>query len=1548
MKKKILEEIEKIRRKYSESAEEIVGGYNREQEISKDYDGRQIFELLQNADDEAEDDGKVLIVFDGKTLSVSNTGRPFTFEGVKSLLYPNASPKKKNAEKIGCKGLGFRSILTWANKVIVASKDFSIEFSQEYAKNFLKQIINEHPELEDGIKALSNDDFPIATLTCPKILDQNFLENDFATTIRIDCRDDKVENIKAQILNLEFEELVFLPTLKEIEIKAPNYHKKFFKVEGVDASPQHVLVESKDLISNQEDCVEWLVFKKPGEIKSKKYEFIIAYDPEHKRKGNVLYSYFKTDVKMSFPALIHGTFELTSDRNGLQKGSDINKELFPILCDFMVETAVRLSEIEQCCDYGPLKLVISSDMDDVLKNVYRLDSVLKEKINGKKILPSIQGKYISISDNPKYSDYAFDDVLNPQKFGSLLKSATDIEVKNYLKNDLRLKFYDYTEFAFSINNDLTFYSTEQKVNIISLIKQQFGVMGKPNIQLYLMEDKEGSNIVNDAIVYPLPGDDEVIDIPQWVEIKFLNRSQEDLFYKEKIAANKRDLVEKLAVYKVEEYSFEKLLRSVLNQFNSQITSHEKCVDILKWLWGYFNSPSHQQIKDVRVKVICRDGSIEYADKCYMGREFENSIGEKIVNTFSTNFVIDDLDFLNEEPLERKIDFYLWLGVALYPRFVMVSLPKEKWPSYLEYLYPIWNQHDKMVLNRSNFQPSCVEKIQVACFEHIENVFNNANFNDILIWMLHDPSWNECINSESEWVISSSIVGIPSGKEKPRTVSYSYIKSYLRYYLSNAEWILGNNGVKKKPRYCCFADNTLSPFVIVPEIDFVYIKESLKRECKKAVMAILNTLGIADNFYEMDKNVIYEILIHLPELDKNCKIGRSIYRNLLFRENVDEMISNNPKYEAFLKEGKVLVRCNGQKSYVPISSAFYADKKVSSTEILKQFNIFDLDAHKGVEKVPRIFGVQPLKNLNVELACTPDYHSLDGEFKKYYKEFLPYVYGCRLMSTASSKKDLGLLKKTEIHICHSIRLKYTYGDSQTESELKNFEREYIREKNVAYIKVNDSFISFDGLIHNQEFDEAVAEIIAAIIDVNEEKDAYQLLFKENHTYREKWMRSSRGDEDLEILTKARKEFNLERNARDAFWRDALEANGHCDAEDLSSDEIIKRFCAESIDESNINYEKINESPEFLIDIFDRMEIDVEDFNQVSSVNIDISEYWSKQLIEKIEKYKSAYLVFEYEQLKSDEDCVEKYEELKRTYGVYEQDSLNSIHFNINLFYKKMYGVSFEELDKIEDPNIIAKVIERNRKKNVDKISNLTKKCTSELLDIYLLFDRLDLLEVKIDYTEEEEKELQEEIKNQKEKTSELLSEIRNSGSAIFDDVHIAPLSTMPKEGRGKSGKKKKGAHSALSDQVKQNDGLIGEAKVYYGLKKKYSDSVEWVSRNAQIAGVVAKGYDTYGYDIKYTDEEGNIHYVEVKASRTGDIAFSLTKNEIDHALLNARNYEIIFVFLDDKGKPIGNPKLLGNIFSFEEGENLLNNKRFSIENKDFSIYAKIVDDETKKS
>lgn len=47
----IEEEIEKVRRTYLEVPERIISDYNREQEKIEDYRGRQLLELIQNADD---------------------------------------------------------------------------------------------------------------------------------------------------------------------------------------------------------------------------------------------------------------------------------------------------------------------------------------------------------------------------------------------------------------------------------------------------------------------------------------------------------------------------------------------------------------------------------------------------------------------------------------------------------------------------------------------------------------------------------------------------------------------------------------------------------------------------------------------------------------------------------------------------------------------------------------------------------------------------------------------------------------------------------------------------------------------------------------------------------------------------------------------------------------------------------------------------------------------------------------------------------------------------------------------------------------------------------------------------------------------------------------------------------------------------------------------------------------------------------------------------------------------------------------------------------
>ena len=58
--------------------------------------------------------------------------------------------------------------------------------------------------------------------------------------------------------------------------------------------------------------------------------------------------------------------------------------------------------------------------------------------------------------------------------------------------------------------------------------------------------------------------------------------------------------------------------------------------------------------------------------------------------------------------------------------------------------------------------------------------------------------------------------------------------------------------------------------------------------------------------------------------------------------------------------------------------------------------------------------------------------------------------------------------------------------------------------------------------------------------------------------------------------------------------------------------------------------------------------------------------------------------------------------------------------------------------------------------------------------------------------------------------------------------------------------------------------------------------------------------------------------------------------------NASSYEIIYVVIGDDGLPSHKPWRLGHLFEFSDGEDLLQNERFSIESDSYSVVAKKVD------
>lgn len=145
----------------------------------------------------------------------------------------------------------------------------------------------------------------------------------------------------------------------------------------------------------------------------------------------------------------------------------------------------------------------------------------------------------------------------------------------------------------------------------------------------------------------------------------------------------------------------------------------------------------------------------------------------------------------------------------------------------------------------------------------------------------------------------------------------------------------------------------------------------------------------------------------------------------------------------------------------------------------------------------------------------------------------------------------------------------------------------------------------------------------------------------------------------------------------------------------------------------------------------------------------------------------------------------------------------------------------------------------------------------------------------------------------------------------------------------------------NNQQKQTIGMVAEMVVYEKLLEDPSiENVKWVSKYAARIEPTHAGYNPYGtdglgYDIEYIDKAGNKYFVEVKGKADNVNCFEITVSEIEKAKLEKEYFYIFFVTntLNEESRRIKN---LSNPFIFEEGEDLLNNKRFSAVTKSYEI------------
>lgn len=1077
VKQLIINELDLIHDKYVKSADEINSDYNRENDQIDAYKGRQIFELLQNADDEAiNNTGEVRIEFSNNILRISNTGNKFSFKGFKSLLRTNNSPKRTRVNTIGYNGLGFRSILSWAESVKVITEEFAVEFSKDIAVSKLLELFQENNSLETDLKELNKDEYPIAILACPQFIEES-PEKDYITTIEIKCKKEAVDDVKKQLSDLHCVELLFLRGLKEIRIIYDNVDLEFSKIPRIEGGNTIATIWMKDKKNpSNETKTDWYLFKDsgkisyedekhPGKIIQKDYELVLAYDKKNHTSGGGLYNFFKTDVSISFPAIIHGTFELGTDRSNLKKDNKANEELVKKLARFLITTSVELTKLNKKCDYEPLKLLFTTEIHQRLKENYHLDCLIKEGISNEAIFPTIGNNYISLSDNPKYCSQKFINNLLPESFSDLLQICDDKVINSYLQE--KLDFYEYDSFVDRLNKGIidNKYSWEDKckllngIRLYSKINKEYTGKG-----LYLLEDTENKIVKEAKKIFPLPEAEEISkELPKWVEIKFLSPRMLSKLQETEDNANIRLIASYYTNFGLDEYDFVSLLRTVINQLeelknnNEYKTNLKKFVyELLYWMFKVYDSGDKKNTipQTIKIPVVCGNGGIYDSSNSYIGTSLGNKIGEKIVSVFSSNFVVMDDELFRNEDNRKIVEFLEWIGVKKFPRIKQQDVRYEDVSDYKKECLKKFDDEDLLKVGFSWHQDESYRKKDILRFrnhyvranypENFFEIINKVSSNDLVAWFLKDSSILQLIQAENELNSDSYIEILPLGKLDYRTIKNQDMVSYVRFILFREKWI--DKGAGKESPCCCLENLELSNYVFYPNFDYSYILKEYGVS-KKSIQGFLKLLGVADSFDELSTDVIYKVLNNLEGMDPDKKIAQTIYRKLKIPNIEDRFEKDKSKeYDDFKKNGRVLITQNGERRYEFINKVLYADNKLLSDSILHKLPMLCMDPRAGGSKIKKIFGVKPLDSLKISVKAEDNLSDLNVEFIKEYNDFLTYVIAYRLSTNPkNAKSDISLIHKTNIKLSSKVNVTYEIDGKLDSGDLKYFETIYHQKK-----------------------------------------------------------------------------------------------------------------------------------------------------------------------------------------------------------------------------------------------------------------------------------------------------------------------------------------------------------------------------------------------------------------------------------------------------------------------------------------------------------------------
>ncbi|MFC0271846.1 DUF3883 domain-containing protein [Metabacillus herbersteinensis] len=1583
MKNFIDHELKNIRHTYIQTPARIVSDYNNEVEKMKDYNGRQLLEMLQNADDESESaiDKTAYIELTDTHLIIANNGNPFSEGGVQSLLYSYLSPKSTQQNKIGHKGTGFRSVLSWANSIYIKSEGLSIEFSRANAITYLERLVDEHPEILHLLSSKTNEPHPIATLLTPQWNPNDYERfNLYDTYIVLSIKEEVKVDIQEQINNIEMEVLLFLQHLERIIIRSADRNIVITKKILVNGQV-HIMLEEDGTIIREKT---WKLRKRTGVYDNKNYEVKLAYSEELDDHNHLLYSFFKTNVRLPFPAVMHGTFELTGNRNHLTE-SPANAHVLDELIQLMIDTALEIADSSTIVSWDALKLLaFDENMDQNLINM-KFDQKLIQKIKENKLFPVITGEYVSYKDKPVFYQNPYAEFLPVENFPGLTL-YTDDENLLMLIGQLKLFRYD-AKYMFSVLSKVSKqWKMEHRAKCIHYLLQDYKNRFEDEENRKLLRifiDQHGEQVAADAELF-LPPENRQLQVPSYVNIRFLHEGLYKALLKECNVPGARALAYTLAVFDVQEYNFESVLRKAVAQtrvfaLNEKSKKKIYISELLTFLYNLYQTRKNNETfpSGVNVPLLNRFRKVINTSELYFGREYDGSITEQLLGPVDKGLFIGSpktlgLEQHNELELKR---FLSWIGVAEYPRFSKKRLREAEYERnlYQNIPYPITLEGEMFPYFDDLWSVKSGRSVmQVETVDRLDDILAKAPFASILIWLLKDPHARELI-MEGKELDSGSHVNVPiQNKRNPRRLRADQMKSYFLWKLQTSRWIENVRGEKVDTHFCCLSKtfgSDFSPLIEVPAFDVYREPLSTANILAEEVEALLLKLGIGHDFRNLTTETIYRILLKLPDIDPQGTKARGIYKQIIMsKSKVDE---KSPTYVRFMEEGKVLVNLKGEKTYCPVSEAFYVENRTFSEDIMNKFPVLDLERRSGNQLVRNLLGVQPLVGLRFKLTDQPEIHHLNEKFQLDLEAFKPFVYAYRL-DKDNKHNELNRIKKLRISICTDIRASYVHLNQEYTFFIKDYEYIALEKGYHIYLKLpKDEHNHINDLRENFLFNEAIAEILAGVLRVEENRKDYRELFSKKTAQREELLRRELDDEQLSKLQKARTYLGITTDPTRNFWMAMLRAaKVNITALDFESEDtfIFSVAVAFKLDLEylhqiwpKLDYEEpgSENSAPLLIPLLLVIGIDTADFNAYATIEADLTSYYRTELDRLKMEYSGIFLSLLYKRLITIEEQEQRrFIELRDRYAYFEDFKIhNSVNYDVHSMFATFLSEQFAiKLIKLEETKRIdlQSIYFSNEQTLFNELQkyNVTNAQFEDFVGkpevgSLLYFDRVtDLVNDYLRSIKSANSSTSGETSSNTTSSSGAMEETSDGYSVLFKkvqqvslDKRITTMRTSKIEKTPNGSSKRNGQNSRVSPNpnqaAKDKTGFLGEAHVYLALCKEYGkENVEWVSENARRAKVNEYGNDGEKHDLRYMNKRGQLKYVEVKSSTGHDMLFHISKEEVTFGELKKDAYEVFFV-LNVYSEDCRIRRIPG-LFKYAREESFNQNPRFNVENRNFVI------------